>query len=372
MSGTIELGMGKSARRVYDLDEVDIVSSRRTRDAGDVSTEWQIDAFGFEIPIMGSPMDSVASPASVAELGRLGGLGVLHLEGLWTRHEDPTPLLEQIAELRDDQVHRTLSAMYAEPVQPELVAARIAELKAHGQVTCAAVSPQRARSLMPEILRAELDMVVIQGTVVSAEHVSRTTEEPLNLKQFVRELEIPVIVGGCGSYQAALHLMRTGAAGILVGAAAGRTSTTSNVLGIGGGQATVIADARAARMRHLDETGVYVHVIADGGLATGGDVAKAVVCGADAVMMGAPLARATEAPGGGFHWGMGAVHPTLPRGNRLHVGTVGPTEQILFGPAGDSSGSTNVVGALRRTMALTGYETLKEFQKADLVVRGDQ
>jgi len=369
MNGAIDIGMGKSARRAYDFDDLSIVSSRRTRDAADVATTWQIDAYEFEVPIMGSPMDSVSSPTSAVALGRAGGLGVLHLEGLWTRYSDPTALLEEIAELRDDQVHRRLAEIYATPVDPGLLGERIRELRDAGVVACGAVTPQRARSLMPEILSAELDLVVIQGTVVSAEHVSQTASEPLNLKRFVRELEIPVIVGGCGSYQAALHLMRTGAAGVLVGAAAGSTSSTARVLGIGGGQATAIADARAARMRHLDETGVYVHVIADGGLRTGGDIAKAVVCGADAVMLGTALARAAEAPGLGWHWGMGAVHPTLPRGERLRVGTAAPLDQVLFGPAADPTGSTNIVGALRRSMALTGYSQLKDLQKADVVVR---
>jgi IMP dehydrogenase len=370
MSDDIDIGMGKSARRAFDLDDLRIVSSRRTRDARDVDTTWQIDAFTFDIPVMASPMDSVTSPRFATELGKLGGLGVLHLEGLWTRYEDPEPLFDEIASLRDDQVGPHLARLYAEPVKGELVRARIAELHESGFTTCAAVTPGRAASLLADLLAAELDMLVIQGTVVSAEHVSKEERDPLNLKRFVRELEIPVIVGGCSSYQAALHLMRTGAAGVLVGVGSGRASTTGDVLGVGNGQATAIADARAARMRHLDETGVYVHVIADGGMRTGGDIAKAIVCGADAVMLGTPLAAAEEAPGRGFNWGLAAAHRTLPRGGRVTVGTHGSLSEVLFGPSTDHSGATNLIGALRKSMGVCGYASLKELQKAELVVRG--
>ena len=370
MSDVIDIGMGKSARRAFGFDDLRIVSSRRTRDAADVDTSWQIDAFSFDIPVMASPMDSVTSPKVATEMAKLGGLGVLHLEGLWTRYEDPDEVLDEIAGLRDDQVAGRLAAIYQAPVRPELVRARIAELHDSGHTTCAAVTPALAPSLLADLLAAELDLLVIQGTVVSAEHVSKDDREPLNLKRFVRELEIPVIVGGCSSYQAALHLMRTGAAGVLVGVGSGQASSTAEVLGVGSGQATAIADARAARMRHLDETGVYVHVIADGGMRTGGDIAKAVVCGADAVMLGTPLAAAEEAPGRGFNWGMAAAHRTLPRGGRMTVGTRGTLSEVLFGPATDHSGATNLIGALRKSMALCGYASLKEFQKAELVVSG--
>jgi IMP dehydrogenase len=260
-----------------------------------------------------------------------------------------------------------MQEIYAEPIKPELIRARIREIKDAGVVSCASVTPQRTSAFAEEILAAELDLLVIQGTVVSAEHVSRTVE-PLNLKRFVRELDIPVIVGGCASYQAALHLMRTGAAGVLVGVGPGHACTTRGVLGIGVPQATAIADARAARMRHLDETGVYVHVIADGGMATGGDIAKAIVCGADAVMVGSPLAAAAEAPGRGYHWGMATFHPTLPRGARVRTATRGTLQEILVGPAHENDGRMNLFGALRTSMATCGYETVKEFQKAEVMV----
>jgi IMP dehydrogenase len=363
----VEIGIGKSGRRAYGFDDIAIVPSRRTRDPEDVDISWEIDAFRFELPLMGSAMDGVISPATAIEIGRLGGVGVLNLEGLWCRYEDPEPLLEEIAELPAEKATLRMQEIYAEPLKPELIAPRVRQIKDAGVVSCASVTPQRTAAWAKEILAAELDLLVIQGTVVSAEHVSKTSE-PLNLKRFVRELDIPVIVGGCASYQAALHLMRTGAAGVLVGVGPGNACTSRGVLGIGVPQATAIADAKGARMRHLDETGVYCHVIADGGMSTGGDVAKAIACGADAVMIGSPLAAAAEAPGKGYHWGMATFHPTLPRGARVKSGTRGTLEEILVGPARENDGRVNLFGALRTSMATCGYQTVKEFQKAEVMV----
>ena len=363
----VEIGRGKSGRRAYGLDDIAIVPSRRTRDPEDVDISWQIDAYGFDLPILASAMDGVVSPATAIALGRLGGLGVLNLEGLWTRYDDPEPLLAEIAELPPEKATLRMQDLYTEPIQPELIGRRIAEIMAAGVVSGASITPQRTQRHIGDILAADLDLLVVQGTVVSAEHVSSHVE-PLNLKEFIRELPIPVIAGGCASYQAALHLMRTGAAGVLVGVGPGHACTTRAVLGIGVPQATAVADARAARMRHLDETGVYVNVIADGGMATGGDIAKAIVCGADAVMIGSPLAAAAEAPGRGYHWGMATFHPTLPRGTRVQVGTRGTLEEILVGPAHENDGRMNLAGALRTAMATCGYETLKEFQKAEVMV----
>lgn len=363
----IEIGMGKSGRQAYGFDDIAIVPSRRTRDPEDVDISWELDAYRFELPLLGAAMDGVTSPATAIEMGRLGGAGVLNLEGLWTRYADPEPLFEEIAALDAPAATRRMQEIYAAPIQHELVVERIQQIKEAGVLSCASVTPQRTEALMPAIREGELDVLVIQGTVVSAEHVSKTAE-PLNLKRFVRELDIPVLVGGCASYPAALHLMRTGAAGVLVGVGPGHACTTRGVLGIGVPQATAIADVRAARMRHLDETGVYVHVIADGGMATGGDIAKAIVCGADAVMIGSPLAAAAEAPGKGFHWGMATFHPTLPRGTRVETAVRGTLEEILVGPAHENDGRMNLFGGLRTSMATCGYETLKEFQKADVMV----
>ena len=363
----VEIGIGKSGRRAYGFDDIAIVPSRRTRDPEDVDISWEIDAFRFELPLIASAMDGVVSPATAVQIGQLGGLAVLNLEGLWTRYEDPEPLFEEISELPADKTTLRMQEIYREPIKPELITARIRQIKDAGVTVSASLTPQKTELYVKSVLEADLDILVIQGTVVSAEHVSKTVE-PLNLKRFVRELSIPVIVGGCASYQAALHLMRTGAAGVLVGVGPGNACTTRGVLGVGVPQATAIADAKGARMRHLDETGVYCHVIADGGMSTGGDIAKAVACGADAVMIGSPLAAAVEAPGRGYHWGMATFHPTLPRGARVHTGTRGTLAEILVGPAHDNDGRLNLFGALRTSMATTGYETLKEFQKAEVMV----
>ena len=350
----VEVGIGRSARRAYGFDDIAIVPSRRTRDPEDVDISWEIDAFSLDLPLLATPSDAIVSPGTAVGMGELGGLGVLDLEGLWTRYEQPETVLEEITGLPADKATARMQELYAEPVKPELVAARIRAVKDAGLLTCAALRPQRAEALVKEVLAADLDLLVIRGSVVSAEHVSRNAE-PLNLKRFIRELPIPVLVGGCASYQAALHLMRTGAAGVLVG-----------VDGVP--QATAIADAKGARMRHLDETGVYCQVVAAAGLRSGIDIAKAVVCGADAVMVGTPLAAAAEAPGRGWYWEVGATHPERPRGGRVEVGQVGSLEEILVGPARADDPRLNLFGSLRTAMATSGHETLKEFQKAEVVV----
>ncbi len=363
----LEIGIGKSARRAYGLDDMAIVPSRRTRDPQDVDISWEIDAFRFELPLMAAAMDGVTSPATAIEVGRLGGVGVLNLEGLWTRYEEPEPVFEEIAGLDQEKATARMQQLYTEPVKRELVVERIREINDAGVVSCGSLTPQRTERLASAVMEAELDLLVIQGTVVSAEHVSKT-DEPLNLKRFIRELDLPVIVGGCASYQAALHLMRTGAVGILVGVGPGNACTTRGVLGVGVPQATAIADASGARMRHLDETGVYAQVIADGGMSRGGDIAKAIACGADAVMLGSPLTSAHEAPGRGYHWGMATFHPTLPRGTRVRTDSRGTLREILLGPAHENDGRLNLFGALRTSMATCGYGSVKEFQKAEVMV----
>ena len=362
-----EIGIGKTARRDYGFDEVAIVPSRRTRDPDDVDISWEVDAYRFRLPMMASAMDAGVSPQTAVLIGQLGGLACLNLEGLWTRYEDPESIYEEIEGLSDDKATRRMQELYREPVKPELLGRRIEEIKAGGVVSCASLTPQRVERFAPIVLEAGLDILVIQGTVVSAEHVSTQTE-PLNLKEFIAGFDLPVIVGGCASYSTALHLMRTGAVGVLVGVGPGNACTTRGVLGVGVPQATAIADAAAARREHLHETGRYCHVIADGGMRTGGDIAKAIACGADAVMIGSPLTRAYEAPGRGYHWGMATFHPTLPRGARVKTQQVASMEEILVGPAHENDGTFNLFGALATSMATTGYATIKEFQKAELVV----
>ena len=359
--------MAKSGRRAFGFDDISIVPSRRTRNPDDVDISWEIDAFRFRLPMLASAMDSVLSPATAIEIGRLGGLGVLNLEGLWSRYEDPGPVFEEIAALPSEKATRRMQELYRAPIIPDLIGERIAEIRASGVITAAALTPQSVERYVDVVLASRLDILVIQGTVVSAEHMT-TEGRPLDLYAFIADLDIPVIVGGCASYAGAIHLMRTGAAGVLVGVGPGAACTTRGVLGVGVPQATAIADAAAARIRYLDETGRYVHVIADGGMRTGGDIAKAIACGADSVMIGSPLASAHEAPGLGAHWGMATFHPTLPRGARVMTGRLGSLEQILVGPAHENDGRQNLFGGLRMALATTGYANLKSFQKAEVMV----
>ena len=365
----IEIGRGKRGRVAYSLDEVAIAPSRRTRDADEVSTSWQIDAYRFEAPVMAAPMDSVVSPATAITLGRLGIPAVLNLEGLWTRYADPSSQLERIRQAPDHEATAVLQRIYAAaPVDDALVAERLKQIRDAGVTVAAGVSPQSAAHLAPVAVAAGIDLLVIRGTTVSAEHVA-TGHAPLNLKTFIYELEVPVIVGGCATYQAALHLMRTGAAGVLVGFGGGAAHTTSDVLGIRVPMASAIADVAAARRDYLDESGGrYVHVIADGSVGSSGALVKAIACGADAAMVGTPLARAEEAPGRGWHWGPEAWHATLPRGERVKFGAIGTLEEIMLGPSHTPDGTMNLVGALKRALATCGYTEIKEFQRVEIVV----
>lgn len=364
----IEIGRGKRGRRAYTFDDVAIVPDRRTRSPEDVSVSWQIDAYHFDTPFIGAPMDSVMSPATAIALGRSGGLGVLDLEGLWTRYEDPEPLLEEISALPATDYTARLQEIYSAPINPDLVVERVKEIRAAGVTVAGSLTPPNTPALAKAVVEAGVDIFVVRGTTVSAEHVS-SVDEPLNLKQFVYELDVPVIVGGCATYTAAQHLMRAGAAGVLVGFGGGASHTTRTTLGINIPMATAIADVAAARRDYMDESGGrYVHVIADGAVGHSGDIVKALACGADAVMLGAALARASEAPGRGWHWGAEASHPTVPRGKRVQVGTVGPLEEILHGPSHNPDGTSNLVGALKRAMATTGYSELKELQRIQVIV----
>ena len=368
MSQEIEIGLGKKGRLAYSLDDVSIVPSRRTRDPQDVSTSWQVDAYEFDVPVIGAPMDSVTSPATAIAMGKMGALGVLDLEGLWTRYDDPQPLLDDIAELPAERATERIQQIYAEPIKPELIVERLHEIRDAGVTVAGALSPQRTQDYYSTVLEAGVDLFVIRGTVVSAEHVSQD-HEPLNLKKFIYDLDVPVIVGGAANYTAALHLMRTGAAGVLVGFGGGAVSANRNTIGVHAPMATAIADVAEARRDYMDESGGrYVQVIADGGMGDSGSFIKAFALGADAVMLGSPLARAEEAPGKGMHWGAEARHQTLPRGFRTNVGTVGTLEDIMFGPSHNADGTTNYIGALRRAMATTGYVDLKSFQRCPVTV----
>jgi IMP dehydrogenase len=371
----VEIGMGRTARRAYDLDDVEIVPSRRTRSSAVVSTAWQIDAYRFDLPLVTHPTDAIVSPASAVEVGKLGGLGVLNAEGLWARHADVDAAMRRLVDAAKSEdsaaLVRLLQELHSAPVQPELLTEAIRTVRESGVTVAARVSPQRAAQLTPHLIAAGVEILVVQGTIISAEHVSGDSD-PLNLKEFIGGLDVPVIAGGVADYRTAMHLMRTGAAGVIVGHGytPGITST-DRVLGIGVPMATAIIDAAAARRDYLDETGGrHVHVLADGGLTFSGDIAKAIACGADAVMLGAPLAAATEAPGHGLYWTAAAAHPSLPR-SRVASGPDFEVDlkTLLFGPSPDAEGAVNLFGALRRAMAKTGYSDLKEFQRVGLTVR---
>ena len=375
MRDMVEIGMGRTARRTYELGEISVVPARRTRSSQDVSTSWQLDAYRFEIPVLAHPTDALVSPEFAIELGRLGGLGVLNGEGLIGRHADVEAKIAQVIELADDADPsasiRLLQQLHAAPLNPELLGAAVARIRDAGVTTAVRVSPQNAQALTPVLVSAGIDLLVIQGTIISAERVTSDTE-PLNLKTFISELDVPVVAGGVADHRTALHLMRTGAAGVIVGYGSTLGATTSDeVLGINVPMATAIADAAAARREYLDETGGrYVHVLADGDIHTSGELAKAIACGADAVLLGTPLAVAAEALGKGWFWPAAAAHPSLPRGTLLQValGDRPSLDQVLNGPSDDPFGSLNLVGGLRRSMAKAGYCDLKEFQKVGLTV----
>jgi IMP dehydrogenase len=365
----VEIGRGKKGRRAYGFDDIAIVPSRRTRDPDDIDISWTLGPYRFELPLLAAAMDGVVSPATAGIIGKLGGLAVLNLEGIFTRYADADEQLGRIAQLPKEEATAEMQRIYAEPIKPELVEQRIREVKEQGVVAAASLTPQRVRAHYEAAVEAGLDVLVIQGTVISAEHVSTDeSRPPLNLKEFIREVPVPVVVGGCASYSTGLHLMRTGAVGVLVGVGPGAACTTRGVLGIGVPQATAIADVQAARSQHMLETGEYVKVIADGGMRNGGDVAKAFACGADAVMIGSPLARAYEAPGSGYHWGMATFHPSLPRGARVKTTQNGTIEQILLGPAHENDGTFNLMGSLRTSMATCGYEDIPSFHRAEVMV----
>ncbi len=378
MRDLVEIGMGRTARRTYELDDIDIVPSRRTRSSKEVSTAWQLDAYRFDIPVLAHPTDALVSPSFAVALGKAGGLGVINGEGLWGRHADVDAVITRLAAIADSDPDpsaavRYLQELHAAPLKPDLLAAAVAQVRDEGVTTAVRVSPQNARALTPALVKAGIALLVVQGTIISAEHVAHGEDEPLNLKTFISELDVPVVAGGVSDHRTALHLMRTGAAGVIVGfGSTTEATTTSASLGIGIPMATAIADAAAARRDYLDETGGrYVHVIADGDIETAGDLAKAIACGADAAVLGAPLAVAAEAAGHGWYWPSVAAHPSMPRGSVLQVAYDDrpSLDRVLSGPSDDPFGSLNLVGGLRRSMAKAGYSDLKEFQKVGLSVR---
>lgn len=362
-----ELGKAKKARRAYGFDEISLVPSIVTINTDDADVAIEIGGIKLQVPIIASAMDGVVSPKIAILMSKLGGLGVLNLHGVWTRYENAEKILEQIASVSKEEYVPLMQKLYQEPIKKELVSKRVKEIKAGGGMAAVSSIPQDALELGPIARDAGVDIFVLQSTVISTKHKS-TTSAPLDIKKFCAEMKVPILVGNCVTYEVALTLMGTGVAGVLVGIGPGAACTSRGVLGVGVPMATAIADCAAARDAYFKENNIYVPIIADGGMAVGGDICKAIACGADAVMIGSPIARATEAPGRGFHWGMATPSPTLPRGSRIKVGTIGSLKEILHGPAKFDDGSMNLVGALKTSMGTLGAMTLKEMQHVEVVI----
>ncbi len=364
----IQIGRGKSARRAYGIDEIALVPGGKTLDPNVADTFWEVGGIRREIPIIASAMDGVIDVDMAVRLSDLGALGVINLDGIQTRYDDPTPILDKIASVGVTEFVSLMQELYAEPVKPELIQKRIREIKEKGGIACASSIPVNAFKYGAIAAEAGCDLFFLQSTVVSTTHIAAEGLVSLDLAKFCREMPIPVLMGNCVTYDVTLELLRAGAAGVLVGIGPGAACTSRGVLGVGIPQATAVADCAAAREDFFKETGKYVPIIADGGLITGGDICKSIACGADAVMIGSPFARAKEAPGRGFHWGMATPSPVLPRGTRIRVGTTGTLEQILRGPAGLDDGTHNLLGALKTSMGTLGAANIREMQQVEVVI----
>lgn len=364
----IQIGRGKIARRAYGIDEIALCPGQRTIDPSLANTTWRIGNIEREIPIIASAMDGVIDVRMAVLLSELGAIGVLNLEGIQTRYDNPEPILERITSVGTTEFVALMQELYAEPIKPELIEKRIHEIKSQGAIAAVSATPLGATKYGSIVAKAGADLFFVQATVVSTDHLSPQAVEPLNLAKFCEEMPIPVILGNCVTYEVALKLMKAGADGVLVGIGPGAACTSRGVLGVGVPQATAIADCAAAREEFHRETGKYVPVIADGGLITGGDICKSLACGADGVMIGSPFARAKEAPGRGYHWGMATPSPVLPRGTRIRVGTTGTLEQILRGPAQLDDGTHNLLGAIKTSMGTLGAKDLREMQQVEVVI----
>jgi len=362
-----ELGRAKKTRRAYGFDEISLAPSIVTINPDDTDVSVKIGKYKFDLPIIAAAMDGVVSPKTAVLMSKLGGLGVLNLQGVWARYDDADKILQQISSVDKDQYVPLMQKLYLEPIKKELIKKRIKEIKDAGGIAAVSSIPQDAIEFGPIARDAGADIFVVQSTVLSTKHKS-TTSEPLDLKKFCAAMKVPVMVGNCVTYEVALTLMGTGVAGVLVGIGPGAACTSRGVLGVGVPMATSIADCAAARDAYFKENNVYVPIIADGGMAVSGDICKAIACGADAVMIGSPIAKASEAPGRGYHWGMATPSPTLPRGSRIKVGTIGILKEILLGPAKFDDGSMNLVGALKTSMGTLGAANLKEMQQVEVVI----
>jgi IMP dehydrogenase len=363
-----QIGRGKTARRAYGIDEIALAPGSRTLDPSLADTKWRIGNIEREIPIIASAMDGVVDVRMAVLLSNLGALGVLNLEGIQTRYADPEPILDKIASVGKEEFVPLMQELYAESIKPELIEQRIREIKQQGGIAAVSATPAGASKYGAVVAKAGADLFFVQATVVSTAHLSPESIVPLDLAQFCQEMPIPVVLGNCVTYEVTLDLMKAGAAAVLVGIGPGAACTSRGVLGVGVPQATAIADCAAARDEYYQQTGKYIPVIADGGLITGGDICKCIACGADGVMIGSPFAKASEAPGRGYHWGMATPSPVLPRGTRIRVGTTGTLEQILVGPAQLDDGTHNLLGALKTSMGTLGAKNLKEMQQVEVVI----
>lgn len=364
----IQIGRGKSARRAYGIDEIALVPGPRTLDPSLADTRWTLGGIEREIPIIASAMDGVVDVQMAVRLSELGGLGVLNLEGVQTRYDDPNPILEKIASVGKEEFVLLMQKLYAEPIKPALIEKRIQEIKQQGGLAAVSLTPAGAARFGAVVSQAGADLVFVQATVVSTAHLSPESIVPLDLVKFCAEMPMPVVLGNCVTYEVAMNLMKAGATGVLVGIGPGAACTSRGVLGVGVPQATAIADCAAAREDYFQQTGRYVSIIADGGLITGGDICKCIACGADGVMIGSPFARAAEAPGRGYHWGMATPSPVLPRGTRIKVGTTGTLKEILRGPAKLDDGTHNLLGALQTSMGTLGAKDIREMQQVEVVI----
>ena len=364
----IQLGRSRTVRRAYGIDEIALVPGGRTVDPAVTDSSWSIGGISREIPIIASAMDGVVDVGMCIELAKQGAMGVLNLEGVQCRYEDPNPALDRIASVGKEEFVPLMQELYSQPVREDLIRRRIAEIKEKGGIAAVSATPAAALRFGAAIAEAGADLFFVQATVVSTEHIGPEGQQTLNLETLCREMGVPVVIGNCVTYDVALQLMQAGAAAVMVGIGPGAACTSRGVLGIGIPQATAVADCAAAREDHFKATGQYVPVVADGGIVAGGDICKCLACGADAVMIGSPIARSAEAPGRGFHWGMATPSPVLPRGTRIQVGTTGPLEKILRGPASLDDGTQNLLGCIRTSMGTLGARTLREMQQVEVVV----
>jgi len=361
------IGIGRKARRCYGFDEIALAPGKVTINPAEVDTTWKIDGKNFKVPILAAAMDGVVDVKFAVAMGKLGGIAVLNLEGVQTRYDDPDEVLNQLVKANPDKATEIIQSIYTKPIQENLIEKRVRQIKEGGAPAVVSVIPQRAEKFGKIAQDAGADIFVVQSTVSTVKHISKEYKA-LDIKKLCKSMKIPVIVGNCVSYEVALELMGAGASAILVGIGPGAACTTRGVLGIGVPQVTATIDCAAARDAYYKKTKRYVPIITDGGMRIGGDICKAFACGSDAVMVGSAFARAVEAPGRGYHWGMATPHANLPRGTRIHVGTTGTLEEILFGPARFDDGSQNLMGALETSMGSVGAKNIKEFQRTEIIV----